>query len=90
MGDVHPRVAANAVTALTSLPDTIGLTSLRSLAWPMAQLIAGGVRLNLMSLEALAAAEYLDAEICVAAVDDNPQLLAAAEDRDVPIRLIAS
>lgn len=90
LGDVDPHVAAATVVAVTALPDTIGLTSLRSLAWPMAQLIATGVRLNLMSLEALAAARLLDGEICLAAADDNPPLIAAAHDQDVPLRVIAS
>lgn len=88
LGDVDARLAAAAVSAVTALPDTIGLTSLRSLAWPMAQLIADGLRLNLMSLEAFAAAQHLDAEICLAMADDNPQLLAAAGQRGVAIRLL--
>lgn len=88
LGDVEPRLAAGAVAAVTSLPDLIGLISLRSLAWPMAQLIGAGVRLNLMSLEALAAAEHLDAEICLAVADDNAQLVAAAKKRDVRIRFV--
>lgn len=88
LGDVDPRIAGAAVTAVTALPDTIGLTSLRSLAWPMAQLITDGDRLNLMSLEALAAAQHLDAELCLAVANDNPPLLAAAKQRRVPVRLI--
>lgn len=88
LGDVDPDAARSAVRAVTELPDTIGLTSLRSLAWPMAQLVAGGVRIDLMSLEALAAAEQLSAEICLAAADHNPQLKAAASRRGVPVRLI--
>jgi hypothetical protein len=60
------------------LPESIGLMSLRELAWPMTQLLQDGVRLNLMSLEALAAAEDQRAELCLAAADENPQLLDAA------------
>jgi hypothetical protein len=81
-------VAARAIEALTSLPDTIHLVSLRDLAWPMARLIDQGVRLNLMSLEALAAAEHLGAEICMSSRDENPLLLAAAGTRGIPARLI--
>ena len=88
LGDVESRVAAGAVTAFTALPDGIGLTSLRTLAWPMAQLLASGVRLNLMSLEALAAAQHLDAELCLAVADTNSPLLAAAELQGVPVRLL--
>jgi len=90
LGDVDSRVAAAAVRGLTELPENIGLTSLRSLAWPMAQLVAGGARLNLMSLEALAAAQHLEAEICLAVADENPQLCDVARHRSVPLRLIAS
>ncbi len=88
LGDVEPRMARRAIAAVASLPEGIGLVSIRSLAWPMAQLIADGVHLNLMSLEALAAAHHLEAELCLAAADDNAPLRAAAARRDIPIRFI--
>jgi hypothetical protein len=88
LGDVDARIASATVRAFVELPDTIGLVSLRSLGWPMASLIADGVRLNPLSLEALAAAEMLDAEICLAEADKNPMLLEAAEQRGVSVRLI--
>ena len=88
LGNVDSRIASAAVRAVVELPDTVGLVSLRSLGWPMASLIAGGVRLNLLSLEALAAAEMLDAEICLAEADKNPTLLDAASLRGVSIRLV--
>src|SRR5438105_10694718 len=66
LGGADPTVAALATESLTSLPDSVGLLSLRQLAWPMARLLSEGVRLNLMSLEALAATEHLGAELCVA------------------------
>ena len=88
VGRADPSVGAAAVRAVTALPDTVGLLSLRELAWPMARLLDDGVRLNLLSLEALAAAEHLDAELCLAAVDENSQLLAAARGRGTPTRLI--
>ena len=83
-----PSVASSAAQAITALPETIGLMSLRDLAWPMAQLLNDGVRLNLMSLEALAAANRHDAELCLATTDENPQLLSAAASRGIPTRLI--
>ncbi len=89
LGQVDSRIASAAVRAVIELPDTIGLVSLRSLGWPMASLIADGIRLNLLSLEALAAAEMLDAEICLAEADKNPTLLEAAERRGVSVRLVA-
>jgi hypothetical protein len=64
--------------------------SLRELAWPMAQLLEDGVRLNLLSLEALAAADHYGAELCLAAVDENPGLLASAAARGTPTRLIGN
>jgi hypothetical protein len=88
LGKVDARIASAAVRAVVELPDTIGLVSLRSLGWPMASLIAGGERLNLLSLEALSAAEMLDAEICLAVADENPTLLATAERRGVDVRLV--
>ncbi|MDQ6784043.1 MAG: hypothetical protein M3063_11495 [Actinomycetota bacterium] len=88
LGQAEPVVAISAVKAITALPDTIGLVSFRDLAWTMARLLDGGTRLNLMSLEALAAARHLDAEICLAAIDENPLLLAAAADYRTPTRLL--
>lgn len=90
LGHAHPYLGAQAVRAATALPDAIGLISLRELAWPMAQLLDEGVRLNLLSLEALAAAEHLRAEICLAPADENPPLLFAAAQRGVPSRLVRS
>jgi len=90
LGSADPVLGARAVRAVTVLPEGISCTSLRPLAWPMAQLLDQGARLNLMSLEALAAAEHLEAEICLAEVDANPQLLEAASARGVPVRLIAA
>lgn len=88
LGRAEPLVAARSIEAVTRLPDSIDLLSLRELAWPMARLVDDGVRLNLMSLEALAAAEHLDAELCLAVADENPPLLAAAQDRSTAVRLI--
>lgn len=88
LGSADPVVAASAIDAITRLPHSIGLLSLRELAWPMARLVEAGVRLNLMSLEALAAVEHLDAELCLAHADQNPPLVGAAVERSVSIRLV--
>jgi hypothetical protein len=90
LGNAEPSVAAAAIEAITRLPETIGLLSLRELAWPMARLVDQGVRLNLMSLEALAAAEHIGAELCLAVADENPPLLATAQARSTPTRLVGS
>lgn len=88
LGDADFEVGAAALRAFTTLPATIALQPLRDLAWPMARLLAEGVRLNLMSLEALAAAEHIGAQLCLATADHNPPLLAAAAERGTPARLI--
>jgi hypothetical protein len=88
LGRADPVVATSAVRSVTTLPETIGLLSFRELAWPMAHLVDEGVRLNLLSLEALAAAEHQGAELCLAVADENPRLLDAAASRGVPARLV--
>lgn len=55
LGRLDPDVAVAVIEAVTRLPDSVDLLSLRELAWPMARLVDDGVGLNLMSLEALAA-----------------------------------
>ncbi|MDZ4827737.1 MAG: hypothetical protein SGJ13_14930 [Actinomycetota bacterium] len=89
LGNIDDQAAARVIGAVTMLPDTIGLASLRTLAWPMAALIEAGARLNLMSLEALAAARHLDATICLAEADDNRPLVEVAGHHDVVVRVIA-
>ena len=87
LADADPGLAGEVLRAVTELPAGIELMSMRKLAWPMATLIESGVRLNLMSLEALAAAEHLSATICLAVVDANPPLIDAARQRGVEVRL---
>jgi hypothetical protein len=41
-----------------------------------------------LSLEALAAARHLSAEVCLAAVDDNEPLRTAATDLEVAVRTV--
>ena len=55
----------------------------------MGQLIGGGARLNLRSLEALAAAQHLTAEICLAEVDANASLQSAAQELGIAVRIVA-
>ena len=74
--------------SVVDLPDTIDLISLRDLAWPMAELVHAGARLNLLSLEALAAAQLVSAEICLADVDDNAPLRSAASAVGVTVRTV--
>lgn len=90
LGDVPASIAAASVQAVLELPDDIGLVSLRDLAAPMAALVAGGVHLNLLSLEAIAAAEHLGAAVLLAEDDENPALLQTCADRGIPHRLVAT
>ena len=55
----------------------------------MGRLINEGVRLNLLSLEALASARHLGAEICLAEQDTNEPLILAAPVSGVPVRIVA-
>lgn len=89
LGSTRPRTAADVIAALIDLPEHVEMPSLRTLAWPMAELARAGVRLNLLSLEAIAAARHLDAEICLADADDNRPLTAAAADVGVLVRRLA-
>lgn len=89
LGDVDADTAAGVVAAVAELPDTIELLSLRKLGWPMGTLVGSGERLNLLSLEAITAARHLDAEICLAADDDNAPLRSSARRLGIPVRIIA-
>lgn len=89
LGNAPPTVAAASVQAVLDLPEEVGLVSLRALAPPMATLVAEGVHLNLLSLEAVAAAEHLGAEVVLADAAENPSLLAACTERGIPHRILA-
>jgi hypothetical protein len=89
LGAVDDVVGAGVLGAVIELPDTIELVSLRTLGWPMGELVHAGARLNLLSLEALAAARNLAADICLAENDDNVPLRAAANSFDVVVRAVS-
>ena len=88
LGTVDDTVAAEVINAVIDLPDNIELVSLRTLGWPMGELVHAGARLNLLSLEALAAARHLSADVCLAAADENAPLRAAAESFGVSVGTI--
>ncbi len=83
-------MASDVLGAVVDLPDTIELVSLRTLGWPMSQLLHAGARLNLLSLEALAATRHLSADLCLAEVDDNTPLRTAAAHFGMPVRIISN
>jgi len=54
----------------------------------MGRLAHSDARLNLLSLEALAAAQYLDAAICLSSDDDNVPLRNAAASAGVAVHIL--
>ncbi len=88
LGAINETVAADVLGAVAELPGEIELVSLRTLGRPMAELVHAGARLNLLGLEALAAARHLAGDICLADVDDNALLRAAANEFDVRVLTI--
>jgi len=90
LGGLDDAAAAQVLATVVELPDTITLLSLRTLGWPMGELAHAGLRLNLLSLEALAAARHLSAEICLAEADENEPLRLAAQPLGIAVRTIAA
>lgn len=88
LGGVDGAVATDVIASVVELPSTIELVSLRMLGWSMGDLVHGGAHLNLLSLEALAAACHLGAEICLAETDNNEPLMNAAHRWDVTVRRV--
>ena len=88
LGAVDNAVAADVLAAVIELPLAIEVVSLRTLGWPMGALIHAGARLNLLALEALAAAQHLSADICLAESDRNDPLRAAAKSFGVSVRIV--
>ena len=60
LAGLAPAAASAAIASVVRLPADIEMVSLRTLGWPMAELLSGGLRLNLLSLEAIAAARAID------------------------------
>ena len=90
LGGIEAEVATDVIASVIELPPTIELVSLRELGWPMGELTSREIRLNLLSLEALAAARHLGAEICLAASDDNKPLMNVAHRLAIPVRRIST
>lgn len=88
LGMVGDAVASDVIGAVIALPEEIELVSLRSLGWPMAELVHKGTRLNLLSLEAVAAARHLSADIALAEADHNAPLRQAADAAGVSVRTV--
>ena len=61
---------------LLSLPESIEILPVRTIAYRMAE-IAAGHRLSTLGAECVAASEHLDAPLCVWSGDDGPGIRAA-------------
>lgn len=72
---------------LLTLPDDVEIVPIRLLAYRMAE-IAGAHRVSTLGAEAVAAAERLEALLCVWRGDDGPGIRAAAAALDVGYRAI--
>lgn len=83
----EPAIRARAASALVQLPDGVALLSLRDLAPTMAELVERH-RLNAMSLEALASAVVLGADIALAVEGENPSLIDAAGQKGCVVRIV--
>ena len=90
LSGLAPAAASAAIASVVRLPADIEMVSLRTLGWPMAELLSGGLRLNLLSLEAIAAARVIDAEICLAAADRNEALIDAARILGLNVRTVSA
>jgi hypothetical protein len=73
--------------ALVQLPDDIAVLPLRGLAFRIAEL-AGAHRLSNLGAEAVAAAEALDAPLCVWSGDDGPAIRACAVASQLAYRTV--
>ena len=72
---------------LVTLPADVEVVPLRTLAYRMAEL-AGVYRVSTLGAEAVAAAEHLDAPLCVWSGDDGPAIRGAMEQLGQDYRTI--
>lgn len=79
-----PLRREQALTAVLELPDEIGLISLRELA-PVIARLRGRHQLNILGIEVLAAAIYLDATVALSARSPRLEEALSVEGRPVEI-----
>ena len=72
---------------LLDLPDSIVIPPIRTIGYRVAEL-AAGARLSTLGAEAVAAAEHLDAALCVWEGDDGPGIRSAARTAGVAYRTV--
>lgn len=73
---------------LLMLPHSVEVVPFRAIAYRMAE-IAGAHRVSTLGAECVAAAEHLDAPLCVWSGDDGPGIRAAMTDLGCDYRTIA-
>jgi hypothetical protein len=73
--------------SLLALPDAVRIVPMRLLAYRMAE-IADSNRVSTLGAEAAAAAEHLDAPLCVWAGDDGPAIRTAVTSIGAEYRVI--
>jgi len=74
---------------LLSLPEHIEVVPMRTLAFRMAELAGVRRRLSTLGAEAVAAAEYLDAPLCVWAGNDGDQIRGAMDELNGDYRTLS-
>ncbi|MCQ3810169.1 MAG: hypothetical protein KTV68_06400 [Acidimicrobiia bacterium] len=83
--ELPPKLVPRALHSLLELPEEIGLVSLRTLAPLIGRLRSRHRQLNLLSIEALAAALHLDAQVYLLTPTPPLQDALAAEGRQAVI-----
>lgn len=83
-----PTLRPAAIAAVLTLPDEIGLLSLRQLGPRIGGLATGHPPMNILSREALAAALELAATVVFAAGNENPTLQTALRAEALPSRVV--
>jgi hypothetical protein len=78
------HLRTRAMAALMELPDSIGLVSLRELA-PLIGSLRRDHSLNILGMEALAAAKYLEADVFLSAA--SPRLEEALAGESITVRV---
>ncbi len=83
--ELPPKLVPRALHSLLELPEEIGLVSLRTLAPLIGRLRSRHRQLNLLSIEALAAALHLNAQVYLLTPSPPLQDALAAEGRQAAI-----
>jgi hypothetical protein len=72
---------------LVDLPESVEVVAMRTIAYRMGE-VADAHRVSTLGAEAVAAAEYLGAPLCVWNGDDGPGIRAAAAEVGIGYRLV--